>query len=81
MSSFAFSLRCFEISSKSSYFNLLISSDIVGPRATVRGFLFFDVNHQYDSLRNARLDVPDLAFMVNNEALFFFQIGLAPALR
>jgi hypothetical protein len=58
-----------------------IPSDIVGPKATVRGFLFFDVNHRYDSLRDARLDVPDLAFMVNNEALFFFQVDLAPALR
>jgi hypothetical protein len=58
-----------------------IPSDIVGPKATVRGFLFFDVNNHYDWLTDARLDVPDLAFMVNNEALFFFQVDLAPALR
>jgi hypothetical protein len=58
-----------------------IPSDIVGPKATVRGFLFFDVDHHYDWLTDARLDVPDLAFMLNNEALFFFQVDLAPALR
>jgi hypothetical protein len=58
-----------------------IPSDIVGPNATVRGFLFFDVNNHYDWLTDARLDVPDLTFMVNNEALFFFQVDLAPALR
>jgi hypothetical protein len=58
-----------------------IPSDIVGPKATVRGFLFFDVNNHYDWLSDARLDVPDLVFMVNSEALFFFQVDLAPALR
>ena len=58
-----------------------VNSDIVGPKATVRGFLYFDVNHHYDWLSSARLDVPDLAFMLNNEALFFFQVDLAPALR
>ena len=58
-----------------------IQSDIVGPKSTVRGFLFFDVNNHYDWLSDARLDIPDLAFMVNNEALFFFQVDLAPALR
>ena len=58
-----------------------IQSDILAPKSTLRGFLFFDVAHHYDWLSNARLDVPDLAFMVNNEALFFFQVDLAPALR
>jgi hypothetical protein len=58
-----------------------IPSDIVGPKATVRGFLFFDVAHHYDWLTDARLDVPDIAFMLNNEALFFFQVDLVPALR
>jgi hypothetical protein len=58
-----------------------VNSDIVGPNSTVKGFLFFDVNHHYDWLSRARLDVPDLAFMLNNEALFFFQVDLAPALR
>jgi hypothetical protein len=58
-----------------------IRSDIVGPKSTVRGFLFFDVNNHYDWLTDARLDVPDLAFTPNNEALFFFQVDLAPALR
>jgi hypothetical protein len=58
-----------------------IPSDIVGPKSTVRGFLFFDVDHHYDWLTDARLDVPDIAFMLNNQALFFFQVDLAPALR
>lgn len=58
-----------------------IPSDVVGPRSTVHGFLYFDVNHHYDWLTGARLDVPDVAFMLNNEALFFFQVDLAPALH
>lgn len=58
-----------------------IPSDIVGPKATVRGFLFFDVDSHYDWLADARLDVPDIAFMLNDEALFFFQVDLASALR
>jgi hypothetical protein len=58
-----------------------IPSDIVGPKSTVRGFLFFDVNNHYDWLSDARLDVPDITFMPDDEALFFFQVDLAPALR
>jgi hypothetical protein len=56
-------------------------SDVVGPHSTVRGFVFFDVNRRYDSLREARLEIPDIAFMVNNEPLFFFDVDLAPAVR
>jgi hypothetical protein len=58
-----------------------IPSDVVDPKSTVHGFLYFDVDHHYDWLTAARLDVPDIAFMLNNEALFFFQVDLAPALH
>jgi hypothetical protein len=58
-----------------------IPSDIVGPRSTVHGFLYFDIDHHYDWLSDALLDVADIAFMLNNEALFYFQLSLAPALR
>ncbi len=58
-----------------------LQTDVLAPNSTQHGFLYFDVNHHFDWLSNARLDIPDLAFMVNNEALFFFQIDLAPSLR
>lgn len=58
-----------------------VHSDLLAPKSTLRGFLFFDINHHYDWLSSARLDVHDLAFMLNNQALFFFQVDLAPALR
>jgi hypothetical protein len=61
--------------------NASLPSDVVGPRATVRGFIFFDVNRRYDLLRDARLEIPDIAFMVNNEPLFFFEVDLAPAVH
>lgn len=57
-----------------------VHSDLLAPKSTLRGFLFFDINHHYDWLSGARLDVPGLAFMLNNQALFFFQVDLAPAL-
>jgi len=57
-----------------------VKSDLLAPKSTLRGFLFFDINHHYDWLSGARLDVPGLAFMLNNQALFFFQVDLAPAL-
>jgi hypothetical protein len=57
-----------------------LPSDI-NPKATVHGFLFFDIASHYDWLSDARLDIPDVAFMPSNEALFFFQVSLAPALR
>jgi hypothetical protein len=58
-----------------------VKSDLLAPKSTIRGFLYFDVDHHYDWLSSARLDVPDLKFMLDNQALFFFQVDLAPALR
>jgi hypothetical protein len=56
-----------------------MTSEIVAPHGTSHGLFYFDVNHHYDWLSNARLDVPDLSFMLDNKALFFFEIDLAPA--
>jgi hypothetical protein len=58
-----------------------MKSNILGSKATSSGFLYFDMDRRYDWLADARLDVPDLAFIPNNEALFFFQIDLAPSVR
>jgi hypothetical protein len=56
-----------------------MTRDVVPAHATVHGYLFFDIGHQFDSLSNGRLDIPDLSFTADNAALFFFQIELAPA--
>jgi hypothetical protein len=58
-----------------------MSSDILPPNATVHGFFYFDIDRHYDWLSNARFNLPDLAFMLDNKALFFFEVDLAPAVR
>ena len=56
-----------------------ISSDILPPHGTTHGFLFFDVNHDFKAIRYTHLYIPDLAFMTDNKALFFFEIDLGAA--
>ena len=58
-----------------------MSSDVLPPNATVRGFFYFDIDRHYDWLSNARFELPDLAFMLDNKALFFFELDLAPAVH
>jgi len=57
-----------------------LSTDVLPPLATTHGFLFFDLNHEFDAIRNTHLYIPDLAFMTDNKALFFFEIDLGLAL-
>ena len=58
-----------------------MSSDVLPPNATVRGFFYFDIDRHYDWVSNARFELPDLAFMLDNKALFFFEVDLAPAVH
>jgi hypothetical protein len=58
-----------------------LSSDVFPPNATVHGFLYFDIAGHYDWLSNARFELPDLNFMLDKKALFFFEVDLAPAVR
>jgi hypothetical protein len=61
--------------------SVAMSSDVLPPNATVHGFFYFDIDHHYDWLSNARFELPDLAFMLDNKALFFFEVDLVPAVR
>jgi len=54
-----------------------LGTDILPPHATTHGFLFFDMNHDFDAVRNSHIYIPDLAFMTDKKALFFFEIDLA----
>jgi hypothetical protein len=54
-----------------------LSTDVLPPHATTHGFLFFDLNHQFDAIHNSHLYIPDLAFMTDKKASFFFEIDLA----
>ncbi|HEV2388439.1 MAG TPA: hypothetical protein VGS20_14430 [Candidatus Acidoferrales bacterium] len=58
--------------------SLSLEQAVVAPGATVHGFLFFDLNHQFDSIRYASLVVPDLKFLGNTQPLIFFEVDFAP---
>lgn len=56
-----------------------LGTDLLAPHATTRGFLYFDIDRHYDWITNARLEIPNLAFMNDTKPLFFFEIDLAPS--
>jgi len=58
--------------------SVALGTDVLPPHATTHGYLFFDMNHDFDAIENSQLYIPDLAFMTDNKALFFFEIDLGP---
>jgi hypothetical protein len=58
-----------------------LSTDILPPHATTHGFLYFDLNHEFDAIRHSKVYIPDLSFMTNHKALFFFEIELGDVSR
>ena len=56
-----------------------LGTDLLPPHATTHGFVYFDIDRHYEWISNARLDIPDLAFMNDAKPLFFFEIDLAPS--
>jgi len=59
--------------------SVALGTDVLPPHATMHGFLFFDLNHDFDAIRHSHVYIPDLAFMGTNKALFFFEIDLGAA--
>jgi hypothetical protein len=59
--------------------SVALGTDVLPPHATTHGFLFFDLNHDFRAIHDSHLYIPDLAFMTDNKALFFFEIDLADA--
>ncbi len=59
--------------------SVALGTDILPPHATTHGFLFFDMNHNPSAIHYSHLYIPDLAFMIDKKALFFFEIDLADA--
>jgi hypothetical protein len=57
--------------------SVVLATDVLPPHATTHGFLFFDMNHQFDAIRHSRVYIPDLSFMTDHRALFFFEIDLS----
>ena len=56
-----------------------IPTDILPPHATMHGLLFFDMNYNFDAIWHTHLYIPDLSFMTDHTALFFFEIDLGQA--
>jgi hypothetical protein len=56
-----------------------LNTDLLPPHATTHGFVYFDIDHHYDWISSARVEVPDLAFMNDPKPLFFFEIDLGPS--
>jgi hypothetical protein len=59
--------------------SVALGTDILPPHATTHGFLFFDMNHDFGAIHYSHLYIPDLDFMTDHKALFFFEIDLAGA--
>jgi hypothetical protein len=57
--------------------SVALGTDVLPPNATTHGFLFFDLDHNFSAVRSSHLYIPDLSFMTDNKALFFFEIDLA----
>jgi len=58
-----------------------LNTDLLPPHATTHGLVYFDIDRHYDWISNARVEVPDLAFMNNPKPLFFFEIDLGSAMH
>jgi len=56
-----------------------MATTIIPPHGGAHGFFYFDIDHHFDWLSTAVLNIPDLEFMFGNKPLFFFEIDLAPA--
>ena len=57
--------------------SVVLATDVLPPHSTTHGFLFFDMNHQFDAIRHSRVYIPDLSFLADHRALFFFEIDLS----
>lgn len=60
---------------------LALEMDVLPPRATVRGLLFFDLGRRFELLRYAQLYVPNLAFVQDAKPLMFFEVDLSKTAR
>jgi hypothetical protein len=53
-----------------------LDAEIVPPRGTIHGFLFFDVSHDMSLVEKATLYVPNVTVVATKKALIFFEVAL-----
>ena len=56
-----------------------LDADIVPPLATIHGYLFFNLSHNFKLAADSTLYVPDIKIIPGNKPLMFFEVALAPA--
>lgn len=55
---------------------LTLDADVVAPKSSVHGFLYFDVNHDVSVVSHSSLYVPDVVILPNNKLMMFFDVPL-----
>jgi hypothetical protein len=55
---------------------LMIQSDVVPPGKTIHGFVFFDMNHQFDLAPYSSVYVPDVQSIASSDPMIYFEVPL-----
>jgi hypothetical protein len=55
-------------------------ADIIPPLATIHGYLFFNLGHDFKLATDSTLYLPDIKIIPGNKLLMFFEVALAPAI-
>jgi hypothetical protein len=58
---------------------LTLDADVIPPKATIHGFLYFDVSHEFAIVKRSSLYVPDVSIAPSNEPLVYFEVPLRNA--
>ena len=58
---------------------LTLDADVIPPKGTIHGFLYFDVSHEFAIVKRSSLYVPDVSIAPSNEPLVYFEVPLRNA--
>jgi len=58
---------------------LTLDADIIPPKATIHGFLYFNVSHEFSIVKKSSLYVPDVTVTPSNDPLVYFEVPLRNA--
>lgn len=58
---------------------LTLDADVIPPKATIHGFLYFDVSHEFAIVKRSSLYLPDVLIAPSNEPLVYFEVPLRNA--
>jgi hypothetical protein len=58
---------------------LSLDADVIPPKGTIHGFLYFDVSHEFAIVKRSSLYVPDVTIAPSNEPLVYFEVPLRNA--